>query len=340
MGIIKGPGLVRRGLAGAAILALAGLALAGCGYVGPPRPPALHILTAVDNLGAGEYGANILVRFTLPDLTTDGLMIKAVRSVELYVGPGPTPFSADAWAAAARRVEIPGPPKPGTPVTYRVPAAEWIGKTVVVGVRSTGPTGKVSGWSNFRVVTVDAPLVRPTSVKAENLAGGVGITWQGSGPRYRLLRSVDNGPLMSLGETNQPNWLDESTMYGTQYTYQVLAVKPPEANDSQQSEVSEAATITPVDIFPPAVPAGITVSTGVNTIDLAWTRNSEPDLQGYNVFRSVAGGPFEKIGDLVQTPVFSDMRVESGKRYRYTISAVDTSGNESARSAPIEVTAP
>jgi hypothetical protein len=93
------------------------LALAGCGYVGPPRAPALNILTAVNDLAAGEYGENILVRFTLPALTTDGLTVKNVKAVELFIGPGPSPFSSEAWAASAKRFEIPGPPKPG-PVMY------------------------------------------------------------------------------------------------------------------------------------------------------------------------------------------------------------------------------
>jgi len=313
--------------------------LAACGYVGPPRPPALNVLASINDLAAGEYGPNIVVRFTLPSLATDGLELKNLKSVELFIGPGPDPFSAEKWAAAAKKFEIPGPPKPG-PVTYQTPATEWIGKPVVVGVRTIGPTGKISGWSNFPVVAVGTPLARPTDVKAENLARGVGITWHGSGPRYRLLRGVDNGPLVSLGETNEPNWLDEGTMFGTQYTYRVLAVKPPQANDPQQSEASEAATIVPTDIFPPAVPSGITTSAGTNSIDLAWARNTEPDLQGYYIYRSVDGGPFERLGDLVTTPVYTDTRIESGKRYRYAISAVDTSGNESQRSEPVEAVAP
>jgi hypothetical protein len=327
-------GSVKHGLAVAAVLALA-----GCGYVGPPQPPALNIPAGVTDLAAGEYGANVLVRFTLPALTTEGLTLKNVRSVELFIGPGPSPFSTDAWAASARRVAIPGPPEPG-PVMYQAPAADWIGKTVIIGVRATGPTGKLSGWSNFRVLTVGTPLVRPAAVKAENLAGGVGVTWQGSGPRYRVLRAVEKSPLMVLGETNQPNYLDETTSYGTQYTYQVLAIQPAEANDSQQSEISEPAVITPVDAFAPAVPMGVTASAGVNSIELAWVRNTESDLQGYNVYRSVEGSAFEKAGELVPTPVFSDMQVESGKHYRYAVSAVDTTGNESARSEAVEVVAP
>lgn len=315
--------------------AAAVLALAGCGYVGPPQPPALNIPTSVTDLSAGEYGGNILVHFTLPALTTEGLTLKKVRSVDLVIGPGPSPFSADTWFASARRFEIPGPPMPG-PVTHTAPAAEWIGKTVVIGVRSTGPTGKVSGWSNFRVLAVGAPLVRPSVVKADNVVRGVGITWQGSGPRYRVLRAIDKGPLMILGETMQPNYLDETTTYGTQYTYQVLAL----GDENQQSEISEPAVVTPVDVFAPAVPSGLTASTTVNSIDLAWARNTESDLGGYNVYRSTDGGPFEKIGNLIQTPVFTDTHVESGKHYRYAVSAVDTTGNESARSEPVEPAAP
>jgi hypothetical protein len=321
---------VTRGLAVAAVLALA-----GCGYVGPPQPPALNIPVAVTDLAAGEYGANVVVRFTLPALTVDGLTLKSVRSVELFIGPAPSPFSADAWAAAARRIEVPGPPAPG-PVMYQTPATEWIGKSVAVGVRATGPTGKVSGWSNFRVLTVDAPLVRPSAMKAENLERGVGVTWQGSGPHYRVLRAVEKTPLTMLGETDQTNYLDETTTYGTQYTYQVLAL----SGDSQQSEISEPAIVTPVDRFAPAVPSAVTASAGVNSIELAWARNTESDLQGYNIWRSTAGGGFEKVGDLVQTPVYSDTHVESGKRYRYAVSAVDTAGNESARSEPVNVDAP
>jgi hypothetical protein len=326
-------GFVKRGVTAAAVLALA-----GCGYLGPPQPPALNIPTAVTDLAAGEYGANLLVRFTLPALTTEGLTLQSVRSVELFIGPGPSPFSTEAWTASARRFEIPGPPAPG-PVMYQAPAAEWIGRAVVIGVRATGPKGKLSGWSNFRVVTVGAPLVRPSAVKAGNVARGVAVTWQGSGPRYRVLRAMESGALAVLGETREPNYLDETTTYGTHYTYQVLAL-PADSSDSQQSEISEPAIVTPADVFAPAVPEGVTAAPGVNSIELAWARNTEPDLQGYNVYRSVDAGAFEKAGELVQTPVYSDTRIESGKRYRYAVSAVDTTGNESTRSEPVEVVAP
>jgi len=76
------------------------------------------------------------------------------------------------------------------------------------------------------------------------------------------------------------------------------------------------------------------------SIELAWTRNTETDFRGFNIFRSVDGAPFEKIATLVQVPAFSDSKIEAGKKYRYTVSAVDQTGNESDPSAPpAEVTA-
>jgi len=57
------------------------------------------------------------------------------------------------------------------------------------------------------------------------------------------------------------------------------------------------------------------------------------------VYRSTEGAEFEKIAALIDAPVYSDQRVEAGKRYRYAVSSVDQAGNESARTEPVEVTA-
>jgi fibronectin type 3 domain-containing protein len=58
------------------------------------------------------------------------------------------------------------------------------------------------------------------------------------------------------------------------------------------------------------------------------------------VYRSADGQPPARLGELVTTPAYSDRVVQSGKRYRYEVTAVDQKGNESARSAPVEATAP
>ena len=74
-------------------------------------------------------------------------------------------------------------------------------------------------------------------------------------------------------------------------------------------------------------------------MELAWDRDTEPDLKGYRIYRSENGG-FQPLGGIVETPSFSDKSVQSGKKYRYAVSAIDQTGNESAKSEAVEVTSP
>ena len=138
-------------------------------------------------------------------------------------------------------------------------------------------------------------------------------------------------------EANQ--WLDPATEYGERYRYIVQAVQKAGVSEAE-SEPSEAAEVTPVDIFPPAVPIGLNAIAGTQNIELVWDRNTEPDMAGYRLYRSAGDGKLEKIADIAETPSYSDRKVESGKHYRYAVTAVDRAGNESKQSEPAEITAP
>jgi len=112
------------------------------------------------------------------------------------------------------------------------------------------------------------------------------------------------------------------------------------AGDAEaESGVSKPAAIPYEDRFPPAVPAGLTAIAGIESIQLVWNPDAEPDLKGYYLYRSAGDQPFARLGELLESPSYTDRAVEAGKRYRYAVSAVDQSGNESARSAPVEVIA-
>jgi hypothetical protein len=301
--------------------AVAAATLCACGYVGPPAPPTLDIPVTITDFRAGEIGNNIEFEFTLPDKTTENLPLIGVRSIELRIGEN---------ELGSKLVVLPTA-TPG-PVTGQVPAQTWIGKTILLAVRATGPKGKPSEWSNPASLAVIQPLATPSTPKLRNVAQGVELTWIGTGPRYRIFRAEADGQPQQLADTDGPPYLDTSTSYGIRYRYLVQAI----AADNQWSMVSEPAEITPVDTFPPAVPEGVSAVPTPQSIELSWTRNTETNFRGYNVFRSVDNGPFEKIAPLIEFPTFSDSKVEPGKRYRYTVSAVDLTGNESAPSAPVE----
>ena len=99
------------------------------------------------------------------------------------------------------------------------------------------------------------------------------------------------------------------------------------------------------DVFPPAIPSGVqAVASGPGQkpfVDLVWAPVSDIDLDGYNVYRHEEGSPPVKVNtELVRAPAYRDAEVTTGKRYFYSVSAVDVRGNESARSEEASETVP
>ncbi len=90
--------------------------LAGCGYIGEPLTPALNIPVRIDNLQALQRGGQVIIDFTVPQMTTEGLLLKGLGQIELRAGPGgATPFDLAGWVAGAGRIEVPKPEfGPGT----------------------------------------------------------------------------------------------------------------------------------------------------------------------------------------------------------------------------------
>jgi hypothetical protein len=106
---------------------------------------------------------------------------------------------------------------------------------------------------------------------------------------------------------------------------------------SVEGDDSPAQKVFTKDVYPPAVPSGLeAVFSGPGQppfIDLLWAPDSDADLAGYNVYRWEGDGKPDRINsELVKTPAFRDSNVAAGKTYKYSVSAVDEWGNESAHS--------
>lgn len=83
------------------------------------------------------------------------------------------------------------------------------------------------------------------------------------------------------------------------------------------------------DKEPPAVPRGLTSITGDEEVMLMWYENTEPDLAGYRIYRSLSpDGDYYMIGE-TNLDYFLDCGLVNGQTYFYAISAFDGSGNES-----------
>ncbi|NUT44598.1 MAG: fibronectin type III domain-containing protein [Thermoactinospora sp.] len=92
------------------------------------------------------------------------------------------------------------------------------------------------------------------------------------------------------------------------------------------------------DCAAPSTPSGLTVTGRTDTsVSLSWSASTDTGgsgLRGYNVYRSGT--------KVTATPVtgttFTDTGLSAGRTYQYTVEAVDTAGNLSARSAAVSAT--
>lgn len=96
----------------------------------------------------------------------------------------------------------------------------------------------------------------------------------------------------------------------------------------------------------PLISVGLT-GTGLaalsHSVDITWAASTSSPLQGYNVYRStVSGGPYSKLSATLSptTLVYTDTTPVSGKQYFYVVTALNTSGAESAASSQVAVTIP
>jgi len=147
--------------------------------------------------------------------------------------------------------------------------------------------------------------------------------------------------------------LDLTARFGPTYRYTAQRVRAVEIGSHAleiRSLDSAPVTLTLRDTFPPATPAGLVAipsqTATQRSIDLSWQSNSEPDLAGYYVYRRTVSGsnpsapPTRLNSTPVRGPAFRDLSAIPGQLYGYTVTAVDTSGNESPPTPEIQETLP
>jgi len=92
--------------------------------------------------------------------------------------------------------------------------------------------------------------------------------------------------------------------------------------------------IEPVAISTINPPDMVWASAGENVLDVYWQYNSQPgSLSGYNIYRSLDSvGPYVRLNpvSIKDVSYYHDTGLEGFTKYYYRITAVDTSGNESA----------
>lgn len=152
---------------------------------------------------------------------------------------------------------------------------------------------------------------------------------------------------VKIGESAEPSFRDTQFEFGKTYVYTVRSVVQT-LDGTRASADSNAVRVSPKDIFPPSAPQGLVIVFVAAAgqvpahLELSWAINPETDVAGYNIYRSEQEGTRgERLNSaLLLTPAFRDMTALPGRRYFYSVTAVDTAGNESDVSAPTSAGVP
>jgi hypothetical protein len=170
---------------------------------------------------------------------------------------------------------------------------------------------------------LDGPVRLPNGVYRRDFENGVALNNSSSesqtvelGPAFRKLRGTQN-PALNNGQL-------------------VTSVTIP-AHDGLILLRTQAPSPPPpsADTTAPAAPAGLVATAGETGIALQWDDSSEGDLAGYRVYRAGStAGPFTLLHlGVLTASTYLDGGAAPGVPSHYRLTAVDTSGNESAATA-------
>ncbi len=341
-------------------------ALCGCGTPGAPSLPSLNLARPVEDLTASRRGNKVDLEWTLPRKNSDRTNVKHNPTSRICRHEGTTLMASCTVVA----VVVPPTPKPAEkqkgeapPGAVRIHYVDKLppelGMTnpagfVMYAVEEVNSRGRSAGLSNQVTIPVAPTIAAPEKLSAAVSADGVTISWFGPAPptppegvtyQYRIMRRPLGAPgyivLDDVAPAATGSFLDKTFGWEQKYEYRITTLSQVHAhglNAGVEGDDSPPVEVFTRDIYPPAQPSGLQAvfsSVGQKPfIDLTWAPNMDSDLAGYNVFRGTEGGQPQKLNtQLVQVTSYRDENVEPGKKYFYTVSAVDLRGNESPRSA-------
>jgi subtilase family serine protease/flagellar hook assembly protein FlgD len=177
------------------------------------------------------------------------------------------------------------------------------------------------------LVDVRGTAMAPADFKEYRLFVGIGrapATWQ-------LLR---RSPLALAADTLAA-WNSLSLVDGTVVTFKLEA-------EDLSGQIATDTVVATVKNTPPHAPIQLQASATGNNVALTWTANTEPDLQGYLLYRDqqLANAKGLVIGSLapylIKPAQYGDLAVPDGT-HRYFVQAMDLAGNVSDSSNEVQV---
>jgi hypothetical protein len=356
-------------------LALAALVwLTGCASIGPPMPPSLELPRPPADLRAARKGDKVTLTWTIPPRTMDRQRVRYLGKTRICRSLDPTltvcgrpvgeavPPADFASRKTAAGQKLTATYIDALPLDLRV---RNIFGSATYAVEVSNADGRAAGLSNQVHVPLAETLLAPTDFSARVAGQGVVLTWTGTimsppSPNpirrsYRVYRRAQSSQQQVLvgereaGIEKDFSITDQSFEWQKTYYYRVttftVIAQPGKPEVSIEGDDTPEVKVFADDVFPPAVPSRLqAVFSGPGQqpfIDLIWAPVTDADLDGYNVYRHEEGTAQIKLNsEPVRIPGYRDVQVVSGKKYFYSVSAVDLRGNESARSDEASESAP
>jgi hypothetical protein len=212
--------------------------------------------------------------------------------------------------------------------------------TLAYAVVSTRREGERSPLSNLVTLSPEVPPAAPVLGEVTAEEGRICLEW--TAPREDLLgRPTTPGGYfvyrrrlpqeeyerpVNANPVTRTSYVDTSVAYGSSYLYTVRATI--EGKPRLEGPPAGEAGIVYNDVYPPAAPPRLDALSEADVVRIVWDASPSNDVVGYLVFRAEGDSP---PVPLTRSPVndtfFTDSSVPAGRRYRYTVRAVDGAGN-------------
>lgn len=338
---------------------------AACGKRKVPLPPIERVNQRAEVSGS-QRGNQIYLQWKMPAHAAGDKSILSIQKVDIYrlAEPLSSPLSLTEEDFASRSTLIDSVPVKdedyGKTLSY-TDRLEFAGQPVRLryALRFVNNSNQKAGFSNFLMIEPSERIaLNPTALKTVLAEEAITLSWtapekniNGSTPAnvmgYYIYRKKGTANFIRLNSTpiTKTDYSDQFFDFDTKYEYYVRTVSL--GGNAQPIESVESATvsITPKDTFNPSAPSAITIAAAPGTISIFFATNVERDIAGYRIYRSKDENlpkPEWKLltAQLLQTNVFQDTNVESGRKYFYYLTAVDKAGNVSQMSEVVTETAP
>lgn len=339
------------------------LFLLSCGRKAPPVVPELKVPAAPGRLSALNRGNLVYLSWLKPSKNLSGKPLRDLMEFEIYRRQvheeeegSPASLLARVKAIMPENAKVSGDSfeyvddGEGKGLIYERQYAYFI-RAVNYQKEASPPSKEVT----VRVYPSPVPPLGLTAIAGD---GMVFLSWEPSQlrtdgqplakpPRYHLYRG-------RTPSSHDPKHINPEPILGQSYVdfglanevsyYYVARAADNEAPPWHESLDSNEVAAIPTDRTPPSRPRHLGFALGPEGVRLAWNANSESDLLGYFVYRSL----YPRVGfvRLHDSPIplitYVDRTIAPSTTYYYAVSAVDSSPrqNESGLSQEVKVEIP